>query len=232
MFTTPIRHTRLNNMEELLKFSYRTDGKTKPLTKWQNNGQIAFADAFGCVYVTPYRTEVHEILEKNGYTDKCFFVPFSNSGERPEAYKWLVQIAEEENWAETYEEALKVATEKGIKPVKLSQKFQLKEISYYDDKETNTIYSALTTQYLMNNSRENVGTYIIVDEKTIVICDEYGRTFLVRVKTVVNDLVNALIGAGYTRTAHPEYYIRHYTPVEDVEKQDLFSEKLKAIADS
>lgn len=203
-------------MEELLKFSYRTDGKANPLTKWQNNGQIAFADAFGCVYVTPYRTEVHEILKKNGYTDECFSVPFSDSGERPEAYKWLTQIAEEENWAETYEEALKVATEKGIKPVKISQKYQLREISYYND--TDKSYSALATQYLMNNSHENIGTYIIIDKKTLVICDEYGRTFLVKVKTVVNDLVNALIDAGYTRTAHPEYYIRHHTPVEDAEE--------------
>lgn len=217
MLTTPIRHTRLNTLEEVKNFSFRTVSNATPLTKWQNNGHIAFADEYGTtVYVTPYRTEIHSILEEAGYKEECIFVPFSNGEERPEAYQWLEKIAEEERWAYTHAEAFKVATEKGIKPVKLSKKLQVqvKEISYYDDKENHTIYKELVSKYLFNNSKDNIGTYIVLDEKQLVVCDEYGRTFLLKAKTVINDIVNALIEAGYTRTIHPEWYIYRYEPVE------------------
>lgn len=219
MFTTPIRHTRLTSMEEVLNFSYRTNSHATPLTKCQNNGQIAFADQYGIVYVTPYRNEIHSILETNGYKEGSIFVPFSNGEPRPDSYQWLYKIAEEESWAYTYEYAFKVASQKGIQPVKVSGKYHIREISYYDDTDTHTGYSPLTMMYLLNESKRNIGTYIIVDDKTIVVCDEYGRTFLIKAKTVINDLVNALIDAGYSRTPHPEYYIhrRHESPAEPEE---------------
>ena len=218
MFNTPIKHIRLTSLEEVINFSFLTDRRANPLTKCQNNGQIAFADKYGRVYVTPYRTEIHAILEESGYTDGSIFVPFSNGEPRPDSYQWLAKIAEEENWAGTYEEAFQVASDKGIQPVKVSGKYQIREISYYDDTNSHTIYSALTIMFLMNKSKENIGTYILVDKKTIVICDEYGRTFLLKSKTVVNDIVNALLDAGYTRTIHPEWYIRKYEPTVEPEE--------------
>lgn len=207
-------------MEELLKFSYGTDRYSKStLIVTQNNGEIAFSDKYGHVYVTPYRPEVHSILSNAGYSEKYggLFVPFSNGEQRPEAYQWLSKIADEECWAYTYEEAYKVATEKGIKSVTLPGKYQIKEISYFDDTEKCTAYSALVSKFLFNSSKENIGTYIVIDEKTIIVCDEYGRTFWIKSKTVINDIVNLLLDAGYTRTPHPEYYIRHYEPVEPEE---------------
>ena len=219
MFNAPIKHTRLTSIEEVMNFSFRTDSRATPLTKCQNNGQIAFADQYGTVYVTPYRKEIHSILQEAGYKESSIFVPFSNGEPRPDAYQWLAKIAEEENWAYTHEEAFKVASEKGIQPVKVSGKYQIKEVSFYDDTDTHTYYSALTMKFLMNNSEENIGTYILVDEKTLVICDEYGRTFLLKAKTVVNDLVNSLIDAGYTRTVHPEYYIRQYEAPAETEEE-------------
>ena len=212
MFNTPIKHTRLSTLEEVKDFSFTNFGvQAKPMTYCQNNGQIAYADNWGWLYVTPYRSEIREILEKEGYREGAIFVPFSNGEEMPEAYKWLSKIADEENWAETYEMAFQVATEKGIKPVKVeNQKFHIMETRFYYDEKTGTSYKALAIQFLLNDSRKNIGTYIIIDEKTLAICDEYGRTFLVRAKTIINDLVNSLIDAGYTRTVHPEWYIQHY----------------------
>ena len=195
----------------MLKFSFRTDNRSEHcLVATQNNGQIAFSDASGLIFVTPYRPEIWDILLDAGYKESySLFVPFSNGEERPEAYQWLAKIAEEENLAYTCEEANKVAVKKGIKPVEVPEKYQIKEFSYYDDNE-GTRYSELAMIFLHNNSKENIGTYIIIDEKTLVICDEYGRTWLVKVKTVINNLVNSLLVAGYTRTAHPEWYIKHY----------------------
>ena len=212
MFTTPIQHRPLRNLDEVLKFSYPTDFFATPLTKWQNNGHIAFADQNGNVHVTPYRVETHPILEEAGYIEKSLSVPFSNSENRPDFYKWLVKIAEEENWAYTHEKAYEIALSKCIQPVRVKEKYQVKEITFYDDTKSHIIYKALTLQFLHNNSAENIGTYIVVDDKTVVVCDEYGRTFLVKVKTVINDFVNALIDARYTRTQHPEWYIQEYSP--------------------
>ena len=215
MFTIPFRHTRLTSLEEVMKFSFLTDSRATPLTYCQNNGQIAFANRNGNVYVTPYRAEIHSILEESGYNEGSIFVPFSNGEKRPESYRWLVKIAEQENWAKTCEEAFRVASIKEIQPVKVSGKYQIKEIyenSYYDDTNTNTVYRALATKFLLGQSVENIGTYILVDDKTVVVCDEYGRTFLIKAKTVVNDLVNSLLDAGYTRTVNPELYIKGYTP--------------------
>lgn len=218
MFTTPIRHTSLKSMEELFKFSYPTEHKAKkPYVFWQNNGQIAFSDKLGMIWVTPYRTEIHSILNEEGYSESAIFVPFSNGEEYPEAYAWLKDIAEQEKRAMTHEEAFEKATERGIKSVSIKAKVQVKEIiGWYEDEESNARYEPMTMMYLMNNTRENIATYIVVDEKTLLICDEYGRTFLVKVKTVINDIVNALIEAGYTRTAHPERYIHfHETQVSE-----------------
>ena len=216
MFNTPIKHTRLTTMDEVRKFSFLTNRRNAtPMKKWQNNGQIAYSDEYGNVFVTPYRSEIHGILKDAGYTESALYVPFSNGEERPVTYQWLEKIAYEENWAETHEEAFKIASEKGIKPVVVEEKYQVREISFYNDTENHATYAALTTKYLLNQSKENIGTYIVVDQKTLVICDEYGRTFLVKAKTIINDLVNALIDAGYTRTAHPERYIQTYKPAEE-----------------
>ena len=221
MFNNPIKHTRLTSIEELLKFSYRTDDHSQYcLVATQNNGQIAFSNEHGEVFVTPYRPEIWDILREAGYREKyCLFVPFSDGEDRPEAYQWLSKIAKMECMAETHEEAYKVASEKGIQPVKLSTKnLHIREITYYDD-GYGTTYSELVTIFLLNNSKDNIGTYIIVDEKLLIVCDEYGRTWMVKVKTSINDLVNKLIDAGYTHTTHPEWYIHHYEPTTSLDEE-------------
>lgn len=215
MFITPIRHTQLTSMEDLLKFSYRTNERSEhKLIVTQNNGQIAFSNEYGWVYVTPYRPEVHDILKNAGYSEKhSLFVPFSNGEPRPEEYQWLAKIADEESWAYTFEKASKIASEKGILPVEVTEKYQIKRIfSAWDDNIDHKIYYPLTMKYLMNETDKNVGTYIYLDERNIIVCDEYGRTYFVRAHILINDLVNALIEAGYTRTPHPEKYVHKYEP--------------------
>lgn len=208
MFNEPIKHVRLRDINDLYKFSYLTDRRATPMTKWDANGHIAYCDSHGAVLVTPYRSEINGILKSMGYRDKYMRVPFSNGEKRPEAYKWLCKIATEENWAETFEIAFKKAVEKGVKTLcDFEQKIQIKEIERFQDAETNNTYLAMTRMFLPRESRENVGTYIVVNDRTLVICDEYGRTFLVKTKRVINEMVNQLIEAGYTRTVHPEKYV-------------------------
>ena len=210
MFTKPIQHTRLRGMEELLNFSIKTNCYSLRNDAFCfRNEQFAFTDYSCCIHVTPFRSEITNILIAAGYKERLPFFPDIDDSEE-EAYDWLKAIANEENWAETYERAYNLSLEKGIKPVTLdTQKLQIKEILYcYDDVSTHTKYERMIEQFLTHDTQKNIATYILVDEKTVLICDEYGRTFLVKAKIVINDVVNALIDAGYTRTTHPEKYVR------------------------
>ena len=215
MFNKPIKRTKLGSMEELYKFSYLTNQTAKQkLIFDKNNEQIAFSDEYRSIWVTPYRTEICDILVDAGYEIGSISVPFSSGEEKPEAYYWIEQVADRENWAETHEKALKFSKEKGIKPVKFDRRIQMrvKEITndFYQNDEDHTRYNQMASKYLLNNSQSNIGTYIIIDDKSILVCDEYGRTYLINVKATINDIVNTLIDAGYTHTAHPEYYVQKY----------------------
>ena len=208
MFTAPIKYVRITSMEELLKFSYWTKRKAAPFSVSQSSGQIAFAVENGSVYVTPYRPEINNLLEGNGYRKNSFCVPFSNGEERPPFYKWLVKIAEQEQWAYTHEKALGISQSKGIKPVvPKTSNLRIREITR-TQQEGKWGFNPMVSLYLHNLTDENVATYIVVDDRTVLLCDEYGRTFFVHSKVVINDFVNTLIDAGYTRTVHPENYVR------------------------
>lgn len=217
MFTKPIKHKALTSMKEVMRWSYRTYSslsEEKLVAKTvaiQQNRAIVFADEAGCIYITPYRPEIWGILKEAGYTNECTLsVPFSSGGEVPARYKWLQKIAEEENWASTYEKTAQIAQKKGIKPVKVRKSVYYKEItSPYYDTEDNTLYLPMTEMYL-DLTDKNVGTYVLVDANTVLVCDEFGRTYLLKNQGVINALVNELISSGYTRTLHPEYYVTKY----------------------
>ena len=86
MFTPLIRRVELSGLEELKKFSeLHYNGRSEQRKVfYQNNGQIGFVDEMGNYFVTPYRTEIHSILQSCGYKEYCIFVPNSN-GEVPSA---------------------------------------------------------------------------------------------------------------------------------------------------
>ena len=224
MFTAPIKRTKLTNLEEVKKYSYlMNETSSATMIRCQNNGQIAFADGKGNLYVTPYREEIHKILADAGYKEGTLYVPFSNGTSFPESYQWLIKIALQENWSATYEEANKISIDRGIKSVDLSsfeEKMHICEIMRYEDKETKLIYHNMVNLWLHNGEKNNIGTYIIIDKKTLIICDEYGRTILIKVKTVIYDIVNSLIDAGYRHNATPERYVSFYEP-EPLETPEL-----------
>lgn len=209
MFDIPIKHNRLHSMDELLNVSYKTSESFLPFTTCKNNGQIAFTDQFGTVWVTPYRSEISEILEDNGYTDKSFSVPYSNREKRPESYIELVDMANKENWAETLEEAHNIALEKCISPITLPQEVKIKQIDfYYEDPSNNTAYSSMVSMFLSSHSIDNIGTFIVVNEKTLLLCDDYGRTFLLKSNTSIDSIVDMLLKASYTPNTRSNLYVQ------------------------
>lgn len=208
MFMEPIRHTKLKDMNDVDMFSFMTDNQTTPLVTCQNNGQIAYSDEHGTIYVTPYRSEIPSILKDAGYKEKEFKVPFSGNEKRPAIYFWLQKIANEENQNETYEMCHEIEQRKGIKPVETTQGLRITEITKteYIEEIKYTVYDMVQV-FVPEGDEKNVGTYIVINKKTVMVCDEFGRTYLIMVKTIINDFVNLLIEAGYTRNPHPEYFL-------------------------
>ena len=127
--------------------------------------------------MTPYRSEIEEIFIKNEYHKTSMFVPFSNGEERPKRYNWLAKIADEELWAETFEEAFDIAIDKGIEmiyPKKISLQFkQFRNLTFenFDDKDNKCCYCGMILQNLHNDTSENIGTYIVIDDNMVMVCD-------------------------------------------------------------
>ena len=221
MFNTPIRHVPLTTIEDVYQYSYGLPDGDEPLKFYWNDNNITFTNQYGSIFTTPYRPEIQYILSNNGY--KSGFISVSNNPDDSSEYQWIKKIADEENIAKTCEDAYVVADSKGIKPFSPdTKKLHIKEIpldTYYAEKSTNTRYYSLANLFLRGHSKENIGTYIVVNEKTLIICDEYGRTFLVKTKYIINDIVNNLIDAGYTRTLHPEWYIKEYLSTDAPEEE-------------
>lgn len=207
MFTHPIRYTKLNGIEEVKDFSIAVPCNGGNFSKvWNgNSGVVLFIDENGHWYKTAIRPEIPDILTNAGYRkDDTLCVPKFEGKEIPEEWQWIVQIASEEWRNYTYEEAYKIASEKGIKPDPFEHYFfSVTEISYNRDR-----YRPMVTKALSNFSTDNIGTYIIVDEKTVYVCDEYGKSYVLSVSADrFNDLVNALLEAGYTRNTRPSLYV-------------------------
>lgn len=225
MFNTPIRHVPLTNLGEV--YHYSIEAYSPPDEAFTfcviDEDHIAFTNTYGTVFITPYRNEVPEILSKSDYKRGEILVSLSENRYALPAYQWIRKIADEENAARTYEVAYEKAKEKGIKPFSPDTRgLQIKEIplgSYYQDDSTNIRYNSLEDIFFRFQSGDNIGTYIIVNEKTLVVCDEYSRTFLIKTKYIINDIVNNLINAGYTRTLHPEWYIKEYISTDAPEEE-------------
>ena len=219
MFNYPIKRTELKSLEEIKKYSYLTSKISSQPRVWcQENDQIAYTDKSGNIYVTPYRTEIQSVLSDAGYKEGTLYVPVFDGGIIPNHYRWLKKIALQENWATTHFQAIEIAAARDIKPVELStdEKFHVCEISScYNDKENSSIYFPMANLWLLNGEKDNIATYIIINKKTLLICDEYARTFLIRVKSVINDIVNELIDAGYRHNPTPAKYVSFYEPEEE-----------------
>ena len=113
--------------------------------------------------------------------------------------------------AYTHKLAYSIAKEKGITGIAWlnSQRFHLKEIlGWYRDKESNFDYELMVLQFLHNYSEKTIGTYVLIDSKTVLMCDQYGRTFLIKAKHTVDNVVRLLLDSGFTRNPHPEFYVR------------------------
>lgn len=227
MFTIPIRWIEIHNLTTLKEFSERIDGLStqKRQVFCQNNGQIVYIDENGFSFVTPYRTEIHELLRSNGYKeDSSLSVPYSNSSKFTARYQWLKKMADHENWAKTHDSAHKVAESKGIQPIEFKcnpKHYKYREIThYYEDGAF--AYTPMVMPYLFNDTDKNIGTFILVNTSVILVCDEYGRTFLITTHTqsTFNYIANALLSAKYSFNSHPESFVSEKNTLNETSSGD------------
>ena len=102
-----------------------------------------------------------------------------------------------------------IAEEKGIKSVKFDEE-QLevfRDVSESDQDLDGFTYTSMTNPKYVRLSQENVGTYIRTNSKTVLLCDEYGRTFLLKFGLSANEFVNKLNEAGYKPNCMPWDYV-------------------------
>ncbi len=219
MFYEPIRYVGLKNSFELASFSLTIDGYSVnyPKEYCLYQGQIVFVTEECCASVSPRVEEAEAILQKDGYKKGEYFVPNQEKGFveklyntiNSKEYKWLKQMANLEKLNLAFLRAHKIANNKKIGCVE-PDRSQIE--MYIDVSEKSTEIDGLVYKCMLNKkldyiSQKNVGTYIRVDYRTVLVCDEYGRTFLIRFKECANEFINSLIDANYTKTLLPWSYI-------------------------
>ena len=164
MFKKPIQHIPLKTMEEVQNYSIRI-GKfpARPRTVFTADFSttiIFYTDENGMLWITPYRFDIDNLLHKSlNFLDDIYFLPSEVYSEQISSaqYKWLEKIADEENWACTYEQAYQMAKEKGIKPIVIGETITLKQIVSkpleYHFGNTVEIYNPLVNQFLTGGTR-------------------------------------------------------------------------------
>lgn len=216
MIFAPIKHSKLETVEDIRSFSCMTNKFSKTRTYYNTKERIIWVDYDQIVRVTPYRPEIIERFENTLFTRDPALLNFQSECDNFTRYSWLKQIAEEENWNYTYEIAHIIAGQKGLKGISLPERIQIREISpssyFYDGNDTSLYFSPMVKMFVSEGSGTNIGTFIIINNKTLLMCDNYGRTFLIKVKDCINDVVNSLLMSHYTRNSTPENFVSTSKP--------------------
>lgn len=217
MFNTPAKYVPMErNMEELKKFSLPICQECfKPLTYGVCNGQIAFVDEDRCTYVTPARTSAYDVLYENGYQKTNMFIPFFSKKNKGERYYDLEKMAEESTWNKTFSYAKAKSNEKAIKDINIKNNFieKIKDVTKSSiiaelDNGRKYSVSGMINPYLIEECEKNIASFICLDNRNVILCDDYGRTFLVKLNKSFSNFICALICAGYKLTTRPELYVK------------------------
>ena len=219
MFYQPTRNVKIKNFEELKKFSICMKGYVvdEPKKFCQYQEQVVFVTEEKIAYVCPERDGIFDIMKKEGYEEGDFFVINQEKSFieklyatiKGKQYNWFLKMKKEEENNLLYERLHMIAEEKGIKSVKFDEE-QLevfRDVSEADQDLDGYTYTSMTNPKYALLSKENVGTYIRTNSKTVLLCDEYGRTFLLKFGLSANEFVNKLNEAGYKPNCMPWNYV-------------------------
>lgn len=168
------------------------------------NGCYAVNNATVCVvnhdevFVIPYMKEVMEVLQNNGFTEKHFYVPFSNwDYPKFEQKAWEdLRREAEESWRNAFvEDCKKYCASKGIKAISdenMEKCFKMPEKGV----EVEHIYFK-TTYYPVINSTvldcvaiDKLGTYNMNNGKVVFVYID-GKTYVTKGYKIIDELREA-----------------------------------------
>ena len=219
MFYEPIRYVPFKTFQELMDNSIqlfgRCLGSPQKYTHYQDS--IVYIDGKSQTFVTPLRKETSNILKNNGYEEGEYFIRCADKEyidklrfviDGPE-YKWLEKMAREQDWNFAYQEAHKKAIRKNILSVEPDM-YTVADFELIEDEKTidGTTFCRMMTSNSLGYS--NIGSFIRENNKRVLLCDEYGRTFLITFKYSANEFINQLIDANYTRALYPWIFIQEH----------------------
>ncbi len=164
-------------------------------TFWSNNGIIAFVYDNN-LFVIPSYEHAFEILLEEGFTEKCMYVPFSNSNyPRNKKVYWeqLKELAKNER-IKVYEEKCQDYCKKNnIKAISTARCFKIPSagVKVIHPLYVDTYYPHLHKSTLFgNDERTYLGSYY-TNNGTIVFINTDGNTYVTRHHDVLVDLINS-----------------------------------------
>lgn len=212
MFYAPIRHTPLKYPSDVLNFSCYTGYTAEKIkTFFQKDSDIFICNEDGKVFATPFREEIPIVLEEFGFKQECFEGGFSPIPRRiSEKYFILQEMAEREKQLKFYEENFKKSPQRDSSyTIPENLRFSNYEITGPRTVGINIEYN-IRPLFCENNENHNISTFIIFhNDNRILLCDEYGRTFLISFNSTddLHIFVNFLLESNFSYTIHPEEYI-------------------------
>lgn len=213
------------SIEQLNTYSKHVDIPGKGLSKGRyykmENGYILYTCNPKFTYLSLPWLGLEDFLKANGYREsKKLPSSIQISKEWFTGFNLLRNQMMLQYWAAAFEKCSKAAAERQIRSVEIQEDIVFHDITFHDysfEEKTTlsfTVSSQITCKgmiqaYPICNGMKNVGTFIYCDT-FLVVCDEYGRTFLfqqVSEEKSLIPIVNQLIEAGYTINPTPDEYV-------------------------
>lgn len=209
MFGDLIKYRRLQSLDEVkaISMAYKTESAKGYQIRDEN---IIFSDGTGVGWITPFRLEISQILEDEGYKTKNMYTILPDNFFESKEYSWLRKMAKESIWDAVFRKCREISKDDGIDTTKLPTEedfVSVVEVTYgeYIDEECNLKVKPMITEAIERLT--NVGSFIIIDNQHLLICDEYGRTFYTKSRINVNDAVNKLQESKFSRNIIPARYV-------------------------
>lgn len=220
MFYAPFRELPSpNTIEELYEYAYSIkspiDWIPQKNSFYQIRNQVyLISNSVQKLYLVPEWPQLSKILQKSYLQlQPTPDVPKEKLFAQQHASQWktLVEYSNMVQWSHVFPKCKAIADQKGILPCDIPMDlFDVTDVTFhphelkahYPDvysRSSITFYGMINPSFWQRDSHF-VGTFIFI-QNFLLVCDEYGRTFLLQAKnpqSPLDEAVNRLLDTGYT----------------------------------
>ena len=226
MFYEPLRLMKpFDSVKQLLNYSKRVEipGKGLPNKRYykMENGNILYTYNPKFTYLTLPWLGLENFLKAYGFKkSKKLELPNPIPVDWYSDFALLYEQMKLQYWAAAFDKCKQSAEASNLQPVEIHEEVVFHDLTFHDYtfhemttrsfvKPSNITCKGMVHAFPTCNGVKNVGTFIYC-ETFLVVCDEYGRTFLLQQTSEENSLIpvmNRLIEAGYTINPTPNEYV-------------------------